>query len=342
MTAAPARAKSLGLFLREWFMFKLLLAMIAAAWPLAAASAAPLPGDREATIDGGIAPLHGAFLVPDGWGGGPAVLMIPGSGNVNRDAASPAAGFNGNDLRLLAQGLENAGIASLRIDKRCIGESALACPGEAKLTFESYVADAVAWARYLQSQPGVTCVVLLGHSEGALVAAMAADRLRTCGLVSISGAGRPLDQVIEEQIRNSGAGATVMAKVAEIDAELRAGRQVANVPPVLMSLYRPSVQPFVISEYAISPTAAIAAVRAPVLILQGTTDLQVSVTDAQALADAHPGSRLVLLDGVNHVLKAAPADRGANFATYADAGLPLAPGVLEPILAFVKAAAATP
>jgi pimeloyl-ACP methyl ester carboxylesterase len=313
-------------------------ALVALAW--APALAGPLPGDQEVMINGGFAPLHGALLIPDGWQAGPAVLMIPGSGAVDRDGSAPAQGLVSNELRRLAEGLEGAGFPSLRIDKRCFGQSALACPGEDRLTVQTYVEDAVAWARFLKARPGVTCIALLGHSEGALIATIAAARIPTCGLISIAGVGRPFDQVIEGQIKASGADPTLLAKVAEIDGELRAGRRVAQVPPMLMGLYRPSVQPYDISEFAVSPTAAIAQVAAPVLILQGTTDLQVSVADAQALADAHPGARLVILDGVNHVLTRAPPDRAANFAAYANPNLPLAPGVMAPIVTFLRDAAA--
>ena len=296
--------------------------------------------DRAATIDAGAgAQLHGALRVPDGWTGGPAVLMVPGSGAPDRDGNTAAAGFFGNNLKLLADGLEAAGVASLRIDKRCIAESALACPGEEKLTIGLYADDAAAWARFLAAQPKVSCVVLLGHSEGALVVALAAAKVKTCGVVSVSGVGRNLADVIEEQVRNAGAPTTVQAKIHEIDVELRAGRPVKDAPPALAGLFRPSVQPFVISEYAVDPAAAFAAFKGPALIVQGSTDLQVSVDDARRLAAARPGAKLVVVEGANHVLKSAPLDRAANLATYRDVGLPLAPGVLDPIVAFVKAEA---
>jgi pimeloyl-ACP methyl ester carboxylesterase len=324
-------------------MLKALLALVLAALCVAPALADPLPGDQEVTVSGGFGGLlHGALQIPPGWRSGPAVLMIPGSGNVDRDAAAPAQGFFGNDLRLLAQGLADGGIPSLRIDKRCIAQSAPACPGESHLTIGAYVDDAVAWAQFLGSRPGVTCVALLGHSEGALVAALAAARVQTCGLVSISGVGRPFYQVLEEQVRASGVPPALVTRVVEIDNELRAGGRVGNIPPQLMGLYRPSVQPYVISEFAVSPTNAIAAVKAPVLIMQGTTDLQVRVEDARALADARPGSELIILDGVNHILKVAPYERAANLATYADPNLPLAPGVVDPIISFIRASAALP
>ena len=85
------------------------------------------------------------------------------------------------------------------------------------------------------------------------------------------------------------------------------------------------------------PTDAIAAVTAPVLILQGQTDLQVTEEDARHLAAAaRRGTTLVLLPGVNHVLKTAPADRAGNVATYADPARPLDPAVMPAILTFLK------
>ena len=107
--------------------------------------------------------------------------------------------------------------------------------------------------------------------------------------------------------------------------------------PALAALLRPSVQPYLISWLPLDPAALIAAYDGPVFIGQGTTDLQVSVTDAQALAAADPRATLKLWDGVNHVLKTAPAGRAANMATYADPALPLAPGVAADVGAFIRA-----
>ena len=294
-----------------------------------------LAGEREVRLDSQPGPLVGTLEVPDGPEKGAAVLLLAGSGPTNRNDSQPQAGLQADSLKLIAADLAQHGYTSLRADKRCIGESVLACPGEANLTIQSYAEDAAAWARILRSQPGVRCVVLLGHSEGALVAALAAAKVQTCGIISVSGVGRPLGDVIISQVRASGAGDVVVEKVTSIMADLRAGRDVADVPPALAPLFRPSVQPFVRSELAIDPAAVLAAVKAPVLILQGTTDIQVSVEDAQKLAAASPTAKLVLLDGVNHVLKTAPADRAANIATYRDPALPLAPSVMPAILGFL-------
>lgn len=305
---------------------------------LALAAAPATAAEREVQIPGGPGPLVGTLTTPDAASARPkpAVLLLAGSGAVNRDGASPQAGFFGNDLKLIAEALARAGYASLRTDKRCIGDSLLACPGEDKLTIETYADDAVAWAQWLKRQPAVGCVVLIGHSEGALLAALAANKAQACGVVSVSGAGRPLDQVVLEQFIRAGAGPVALGRLKAIQADLKAGRTVTDVPPALMGLYRPAIQPYARSEFAIDPAATLAAVQAPVLIEQGTSDLQVGVDDARRLAAAHPGAKLVLLEGVNHILKPTQLDRAANLATYARADLPLAPGVMPPILAFLQ------
>ncbi|MNL56582.1 hypothetical protein D3C87_1800860 [compost metagenome] len=100
-------------------------------------------------------------------------------------------------------------------------------------------------------------------------------------------------------------------------------------------MFRPSVQPYMISWLALDPASLAAAYDGPILIGQGTTDLQVSVADAEAIKAAQPRADLVVWEGVNHVLKTAPADRAANVATYMDPALPLATGVVEVVADFV-------
>jgi hypothetical protein len=293
--------------------------------------------EREVAVDGGAAPLYGSLLTPAGARPGPAVLLIAGSGPTDRDGDSTVAGVRPASLKLIAEGLAAAGVSSLRYDKRAIAKSAPAALSEADLRFATAIDDAVLFARLLKSQPGVTCVILLGHSEGALVAALAAQKTPACGVIEVSGAGRPFGVVLREQFAARNLPPPVMAKINAGLAELEQGRQIANIPG-LEALFRPSVQPYLISQLTVDPANALAAVKAPVLILQGDNDLQVSVQDARLLAAARPDAKLVIVPGMNHVLKTAPSDRAANIATYADPSLPLAPGVMSAIVAFVKSA----
>jgi alpha-beta hydrolase superfamily lysophospholipase len=292
--------------------------------------------DRDITVANSGATLHGSLLMPDRQGDVPAVLMIAGSGPTDRDGNSTILGVKPATLKLLAEGLAESGIASLRFDKRGIAASASAMSKEADLRFTTYVDDAVAWAEFLKSQPHVRCVYILGHSEGALIGALAAARSKVCGYISISGAGFPADEILLRQMKEHGLPAPLLQSANDIVARLKQGETVADVPPQLAAIFRPGIQPYLISWFAIDPAVAIAAIPAPVLLLQGTTDIQVSVADAQRLAKAVPRAKLLLLDGVNHILKPAPADPQANFATYGDPALPLAPKVVPAITAFVR------
>jgi hypothetical protein len=106
-------------------------------------------------------------------------------------------------------------------------------------------------------------------------------------------------------------------------------------PAVAAALFRPSVQPYLVSLLALDPrdeAAAVAARGIPVSVVQGTTDLQVSAADAERLA-AGAGRPARLFAGMNHVLRLAPADRDANLATYGNPALPLAPGLVDTVAA---------
>ncbi|WP_205412187.1 alpha/beta hydrolase [Sphingomonas crusticola] len=290
--------------------------------------------DRDVSIDGGKAPLHGSLMTPAAARPGPAVLLISGSGPTDRNGNSAISAVRPANMRLLAEGLAAHGLVSLRYDKRGVADSAAAVGAEADLRFATYVDDAEAWVHFLEKQPGVSCVVLAGHSEGALIATMAAERTKICGLVLLSGAGRPARAVIAEQLGKVPE-PTRTAALAALD-QLAAGKLVADPP--IPALFRPSVQPYMISWLAIDPAAELHKAAVPVTIIQGLNDLQVSADDARALASARPTASLLMLDGVNHVLKPAPADPAANFATYADPNLPLDPRIVPAIVDLVKRA----
>jgi pimeloyl-ACP methyl ester carboxylesterase len=281
------------------------------------------------------APLHGTLLTPEGTPRAVAVI-IPGSGPTNRDGDNPL-GVTGGNLRLLAEGLAEQGVATLRIDKRGIAESTAAGPDETKLSIAGYAEDARAWAAEAASRTGAPCAWLIGHSEGSLVA-LAATRTpddKICGLVLIAGPGRSLGVSLREQLASlpEALKTPTFAAIAEMEQ----GHTVSDTPPELAALFRPSVQPFLISMLAQDPAALIAAYDGPVLIAQGTTDLQVTLADAQALSAAQPHATLTTFEGVNHLLKIAPLDRAANLATYRDATLPLAPGVVDAVANFILA-----
>ncbi|KQS53924.1 alpha/beta hydrolase [Brevundimonas sp. Leaf363] len=278
-------------------------------------------------------PLHGTLLTPAGDTRAVAVI-IAGSGPTDRDGDSPGMGIVAAPYRLLAEGLAERGVATVRYDKRGAGANVMASIPEDKLRFDDFVADARAFAAEAITRTGRPCAWLIGHSEGALVAEVAAQaNPQVCGLILLAPAGRPAAEVLREQFGQAPEPYRGQA-FAVLDA-LEAGTEPPAVDPALAAGFRASIYPYLRSWFALDPAALLAAYDGPVLIARGTTDIQVSAADLDALAAAQPSARIVRWEGVNHVLKVAPEDRAANIAAYMNPDLPLAPGVVDDVAGFV-------
>ena len=144
-----------------------------------------MPIEKSVSIGDGAETLFGTLTLPEQKGPFDAVLIWSGSGPTNRDGNF--LGHNNNCLEMVAHSLADAGYASIRADKRGIGESIAAVSDESDLRFETYIDDAVRWAAFLKQVPGVRHVLLLGHSEGALIQTMVAQRFEAAGLVLAAG-----------------------------------------------------------------------------------------------------------------------------------------------------------
>ena len=296
--------------------------------------AAPVIAQRPIDLDTGSGVLHGSLLLPMADKPVPVVLMISGSGPTDRDGNNPQGGRN-DSLRKLALLLANHGIASVRYDKRGVASGQPLAPDERTLSVEGYVADAQAWAQKLKADPHYGPLILLGHSEGALIAALAAPQAGADAVVSVAGSGRPLDQVIREQLKGR-LPPDLEQRAGQLLDRLKAGQYDADVPAPLQVVFRPSVQPYLVSLLRQDPAAAFARLTVPALIIQGRNDIQVGVADAQALKAAQPKARLVLIDGMNHVLRIVPNDLKAQVASYNDRNLPLADELGRNLVAFIQ------
>ena len=278
--------------------------------------------------------LVGSVRCPATAGPWPVVLLISGSGPTDRDGNSAMLSGPNNGLRQLAEALAARGIASLRYDKRGVGASRAVVGSEADLRFDMFADDATAWAQRLRTDRKFTTVTVVGHSEGSLLGMLATRRANADAFVSIAGAGRSAAQVIHEQLLTR-APAALLAQADRAMALFVAGKTADSVPPELAALFRPSVQPYLISWFRYDPAAEIRQLGVPVLVTQGSTDTQVGVEDARLLAGAHPKAILTIVDGMNHVLKLVPPDPAAQQRSYSDSALPVAPALVDAIATFV-------
>ena len=273
--------------------------------------------------------LFGTLTLPKSFVKGPVALIIAGSGPTDRNCNNPQ--MTNDAYKKLAHELAERGIASIRYDKRGIAESVAAVESESSLVFYDYVQDAKDWIQQTKQDKRFTQVVVIGHSEGSMIGILASEKADK--FISVAGAGRGIGVVLKEQLSSQ-------PKVVQDEAfpmidTLTMGKKLQHVSPAMMALFRPSIQPYMISWLKYDPAVELKKLKIPVLIIQGTTDIQVSVVDAKLLSAAKPDAKLLLIDKMNHILRTVDGDRDANLATYNNASLPLADGFVKEIADFI-------
>lgn len=265
----------------------------------------------------------------------PVAIIIAGSGATTKDG-NTVLGDN-NSLKMLAEDLAAKGIASIRYDKRGVGDNMSLIAKEEDLTFNDFAKDAESIVKAVNSDARFSTVHIIGHSEGSLVGMVAATSKKVDSIVSIAGAGRPIEEVLVEQL-TAQLPEDLLKKSKDILASLKKGELVADVPESLYSVFRPSVQPYMISWLQYDPAEVLKKLDVPTLIVQGKNDLQVKMTDSQRLSTAKPTAKIVYFDKMNHVLKDSPTDQAGNVATYTNPSLPLAEGLVDSITTFIYTA----
>lgn len=292
-------------------------------------------GEERMVLKTATGDIYGWLMMPEGVDSVDVVLIAGGSGPTDHDGNAP--GMANNALRFLAADLAEAGIASLRFDKRGVAVSSAAGPSESDLRFGHYIDDVRGWIALLDEDSRFRHIFLAGHSEGAqIVAEAAADDSRVAGVILIAGMGRPAGSVIREQLAARAPSVLVREADAILDS-LEAGRTVAKVSAPLYGLFRPDVQPYMISWLQYDPLRAVARLRVPVLVVQGDTDIQVGSEDAGMLAGANSRARRVVIGGMNHVLKLCKTkDMSVQAATYYDPDRPNHPELAEAVVSFIS------
>lgn len=286
----------------------------------------------ELTTDTGT--LHASLDLPTQPGPWPAVVIHAGSGPTNRDGNGPLT--RSDNLKMLGRALAAQGFAVLRVDKRGIGASSQALTKEEDIRLDTYAADVTAWVKMLRKDPRFTKVGYVGHSEGALIGLIAHKDAKFDAFVSLCGPGRPLQDILREQLKKN-LPADLYKQSDAIITELVAGNIVKETPKALAALFRPSVQPYLISSFKYDPAQLVAGLTVPVLVVSGSTDIQVTAEDAKRLGSANPQARVVTIDGMNHVLKAVEGTHQLiQLPSYNDPSLPLHPKLVPAVAEFLK------
>ena len=263
----------------------------------------------------------------------PVVLVIAGSGPVDRDGNIGAV-LRTDSYRLLAEALAKRGIASIRYDKRGVGESTL--PGKLEDTsFEDFVNDAAALVTMARINDKLAGVYVFGHSEGSLIALKLAAMTKLDGIISAAGAGRPVAEVAREQYERQ-LSRDDMAEYDRLVAALKAGQPLNAKSEALQALFQPALTKFLKGLMLTDPKPLAAIYKGKLTVLQGDNDVQVTVDrDASPLAAAHAGAKLVVLKDVTHLLKH-DAHKGTDQPSYRDPSLPIDPGVVEAVVSTIR------
>ena len=279
--------------------------------------------------------LSGTLFTPRGITKPSVVLIIAGSGPTDRNGNSTMIKGKNNSLLQLADSLANYGIASLRYDKKGVGKSQIRGLKEESMRFEDGANDALACINWLREK-GFKKIYIAGHSEGSLVGLVAAQQTKLKGFISLAGAGRPIDQVLREQFMAGGGPDSIKLLANRYLDTLLAGQRIAKPNPLLFSIFRPSVQPYMISWLRYDPGKLLQTLRCPVLLVQGNKDIQVQVADALLLKKAKPSARLAVLENMNHIFKIVTSTNPAdNIKTYSDPALAIASSLVQEIIKFI-------
>lgn len=273
--------------------------------------------------------ISGTLTLPEHFNIGPVTLIIAGSGPTDRNGNNSF--MKNNSLQMIAHGLAENNIASVRFDKRGIAASASAMTQEENLRFDTYINDVKEWISLLKKDKRFSSIVVAGHSEGALIGMVAAQK-NSDKYISISGAGEPIANTLKRQLSKQPD--FIKTRSYTIIDSLQQGLLIDNPPQMLASLFRPSVQPYLISWFKYDPQTEIKKLKIPVLILQGDQDLQVTVDDANHLKEAKEDAKLIIIKGMNHVLKDVTSNSD-NQKSYNDAGRPLNKELIQEMVNFI-------
>ena len=274
--------------------------------------------------------VDGTLLTPNSKKKPILAILIAGSGPTDRNGNQNF--LKNNALKKLAKSLSNHGIATFRYDKRVV-KQIVTGNIDKNTTFDDFVTDATSVIEYFKETNAYSKIYVIGHGQGSLVG-MLAGKGRIDGFVSLAGAGQSIDKVIIEQVQKTAPQYTEDAK--RVFGIMRSGKTTSDYPPVLYSLFNIEIQPFMMNWMEYDPKEVIKSLNVPILIINGTKDLRVSVEESKMLKEAAPEADLKIIDKMNHVLFIIEGDNLDNAKSYNESARNISQELVSDILEFIK------
>jgi esterase/lipase len=272
--------------------------------------------------------IYGSIVEPKSRSKSNLVIFIGGSGPIDRDGNQS---FMKCDMfKKLAYSLSEKGISSFRYDKRVVTQIRKG-KLDKKITFDDFVSDAIAIIDFFESK--YNSIVIAGHSQGSLVGLLSIKE-GVSGFISLSGAGRTIDMVIEDQISKTAP--MLLEDTKNIFKILRSGKITEDFPLPLYSLFNIEIQPFMISWMQYDPKKIIAKIPIPSLIINGDSDLQVDEKEAKLLYNSAQNSEILIVKNMNHVLVEIEGDELKNVKSYNNPDLKISELVIEKMVEFIE------
>jgi pimeloyl-ACP methyl ester carboxylesterase len=300
---------------------------------LLAAFAANVSAEESKVTVGAI---DAVLTTPAGVEKPPVALLIAGSGSVDHDGNGPQ--MKPATLKKLSDQLVARNIATLRYDKRGAGGWKLQFGKPEDFRFKDYVTDASALVKYLHDGGRFSKIILVGHSEGGLVAILTAEQQQQTvdRVVLLATAARKQGDILKAQLEKK-LSSEAYAPVAKAIDDIMAGQIVDPLPPGLS--IPPAMQPGIASAFNEDPIPPLQKLTLQILIVAGGRDLQLARVDMIALSTAAPQAKTAWLPDMNHVLVDV-TDDADNLAAYGQSDRPLNASMIDEVAAFILQSAA--
>jgi len=275
--------------------------------------------------------IDGTLLIPESNKKTPLAIIIQGSGPTDRDGNQ--TNLNNNSLKFLAEGLYKKKIASFRYDKRLVKQVLNGTFKESDADFNDFIDDAKTVTNHFKNDSRFSEIIIIGHSQGSLVGMIAAQQQGVDKFISIAGAGQEIDDVIIDQLKKQAP--TLVDDARQSFDDLRVNGVTQNYSTKLASIFRPSIQLFMLSWMQYNPQTEIAKLKIPVLIINGDNDVQVQVSEAEKLKAANTEAELIIITKMNHIFKIIKGDLLENQQSYNNQELPISKKLISVINSFI-------